>query len=183
MTSGRRSSSAKRPAHLRSTAPDTLDDLSATVVPFQPHRHERRSAHLPLALTPLIGREQDIAAVDRALGESRLVTLVGPGGVGKTSLALEAARGQQAAHVVGAWLVDLSAVADPAMVPRAVSSVLSIQERPHRPPIETLVEALHHQDMLLVLDNCEHLIDACARKTGIENRASAMAFALRQGLV
>ncbi len=118
--------------------------------------------NLPAALTSFIGRERELARVGRAVDSSRLVTLVGPGGVGKSRLALEAARLRLPHHADGIWLVDLAPLADPMLVPRATASVLGIVEGPRRPLAAALERVLRERDLLLVLDNCEHLIEACA---------------------
>ena len=92
----------------------------------------------------------------------RLLTLTGPGGVGKTRLALAVAAGVLPAYRDGVWLVELAALADPALVPQAVAAGLGVREEPGRAPLETLAEAIGGRRVLLVLDNCEHLLDACA---------------------
>ena len=122
-----------------------------------PPRH-----NLPAQITSLVGREQDVADVDRLLSAARLVTLTGPGGIGKTRLALEVATGAAARFRDGAWLVELAALADAALVPQAVATALGVREETDRPLAATLAEALGARQALLLLDNCEHLIEACA---------------------
>jgi non-specific serine/threonine protein kinase len=100
--------------------------------------------------------------VGRLLATTRLLTLVGAPGVGKTRLALQLAGQALDAFADGVWLVELAPLADPALVPQAVATVLGVQERPGRPLLVTLAEALRTQQALLVLDNCEHLVGACA---------------------
>ena len=119
--------------------------------------------NLPLPLTSFVGRERELAAVHEALAAHRLVTLTGPGGVGKTRLALQAAAAGLEAFPDGAWLVDLAPLADAALVPLTVLAALGVRERPGRPHLATLTEHLRARRLLLVLDNCEHLLDACAR--------------------
>jgi predicted ATPase/DNA-binding CsgD family transcriptional regulator len=121
---------------------------------------------VPLALNRLIGRDRDVSAIHAALDGHRLVTLVGTGGIGKTRLALEIAQALQASYADGARLVELAALADESLVPLAVANALGVRERPDLPLPETLAEALRASRMLLVLDNCEHLIDACAALAG-----------------
>jgi predicted ATPase/DNA-binding XRE family transcriptional regulator len=131
----------------------------------------RRPHNLPLQLTSFVGREDDLAGLAALLGDpasgARLVTLTGPGGVGKTRLALEAAAGLVASdgapYSDGVWLVELASLADPALVPQAVAAVFGVREARGRPLAATLGEALRPGRLLLVLDNCEHLVVACAR--------------------
>ena len=118
---------------------------------------------LPVPLSSFVGRERELGAVVALLGAHRLVTLTGPGGVGKTRLALRAAADARAAAPDGVWLAELAALADPALVPQAVAAALGVREAPGRPLLATLTDALRPRRLLLVLDNCEHLVDACAR--------------------
>jgi predicted ATPase/DNA-binding CsgD family transcriptional regulator len=125
------------------------------------------STNLPERRSALIGRERDVAAVrDLVLGsEGRLVTLTGAGGAGKTSLALEVARDSAPAaeFADGAWLVELAPLADPQLVPQAVATALGVQTGASHSPEQALVAWLRARQLLLLLDNCEHLVDACAR--------------------
>lgn len=121
-----------------------------------------RRSNLPNALSSFIGREQDVADVAALLADRRLVTLTGPGGTGKTRLALEVAHRRAATGVEGTWLVELAALTDPAALAQTVGSALGISTEGSDQPAEALVAALHGQTALLVLDNCEHLVDACA---------------------
>ena len=141
--------------------------LAAAPATWAPRDAGHGAGHnLPLQLTSFVGRERELAAVGGLLGTARLLTLTGPGGVGKTRLALEAAAGARATHPQGVWLVELAALADPALVPQAVAAVLGVREEPGRPLLATLADALRPRTLLLVLDNCEHLLDACARLAG-----------------
>jgi predicted ATPase len=117
--------------------------------------------NLPVAFSSFIGREHEIAEIQRLITSHRLLTLTGVGGCGKTRLAIESAT--QLAPLFGrrVWLVDLSALVEPALVPQAIASTLGIFEEPGVPLITTLVTTLAPYQTLLVLDNCEHLIDAC----------------------
>ena len=134
--------------------------LSATrVMPIA----EATPAHnLPLQFTSFIGRLQEIADVRRELARCRLVTLTGPGGVGKTRLALRAAEEEVGAFRDGIWFVDLAAVQDEALVPDAVARALAMRERPTEALIATLHNAIGQRHLLLILDNCEHLVAGCA---------------------
>ncbi len=136
--------------------------------------HERPRTNLHARLTSFIGREEEISRVAKLLEVQRLVTLTGPGGAGKTRLAVEAAE-----HLIdrmpgGVWVTELAPVGDPAEVPQALLSALGLRERSllsnvrgvppaGAEPIERIVTALAGERLLIVLDNCEHLIDACAR--------------------
>ncbi|HEY7068290.1 MAG TPA: LuxR C-terminal-related transcriptional regulator, partial [Chloroflexota bacterium] len=118
--------------------------------------------NLPLQLTSFVGREQSIAEVGQLLATTRLLTLTGAPGVGKTRLALQLADEAREAYAQGVWLVELAPLADPALVPQAVAAVLGVHEHPGRPLAASLAEALRAQQVLLVLDNCEHLVAPCA---------------------
>ena len=114
------------------------------------------------ATTSLIGRESDVAEVERALRAHRLVTLTGVGGVGKTRLALEVATRLADEFADGVWFFDLAAVADPAAVPDAVAAVLGITQQPGKTVTESVAAALQGRIRLLVIDNCEHVLEAAA---------------------
>jgi len=114
-------------------------------------------------LTSFVGRRSELARVRRLVGESPMVTFTGLGGVGKTRLALEVVEGLADDFVDGVWHVDLSPVSDEAMVPDAVAKALGVLERPPEPITDTLVEYLAPREALLVLDNCEHVVDAVTK--------------------
>ena len=118
--------------------------------------------NLPLQLTSFVGREDEVREIRRLVGSHRLVTLTGPGGVGKTRLALEVASSFDATYPDGVWLVELGSLADPALVPQAIATTLGIHEQLQRSVLETLVDALQSRELLIVLDNCEHLVQASA---------------------
>jgi predicted ATPase/DNA-binding CsgD family transcriptional regulator len=117
----------------------------------------------PAALTSFIGREEAVRDVARLLEECRLVTVTGPGGMGKTRLAGQVARQVAARFDDGAWLAELAPVRDPAQVAAVVAAALRIPERPGTPLADTLARALAGQHLLLVLDNCEHMLGAVAQ--------------------
>jgi non-specific serine/threonine protein kinase len=118
--------------------------------------------NLPVQLTPFIGRAQAVEAVRQLLRRNRLVTLTGAGGVGKTRLALEVAQTLRDDFADGAWLVEFAPLADPAQVAQAVVDIFGLQLRPGAKPLVALTTFLKDQHPLLLLDNCEHLIGACA---------------------
>ena len=119
------------------------------------------AAPLPAPLTSFVGREQEVAQVEDLVSHARLVTLTGAGGSGKTRLALETAM-RAGATVDGVWMVELAGLTDPTLVSSAVASVLGLREEPERPAETIIVEALGERDCLLVVDNCEHVLQAAA---------------------
>ena len=118
--------------------------------------------NLPQQLTSFIGRSAEMTQVRGLLDGARLITLTGAGGCGKTRLALHVAADLLEEFPDGVWWVDLAPVADAAVVPQAVASPMSIREVVGEAPTETLVRALGEQRVLIILDNCEHLVDACS---------------------
>jgi predicted ATPase len=124
--------------------------------------------NLPERLTSFVGRELELSEVGKLVEQHRLVTITGPGGAGKTSLAVELARQLGDGWPDGVWLVELAALRDPGLVPEAVIAALGIGEEPGvasgppAAPVERLAEFLRDKGLLLVLDNCEHLAGACA---------------------
>lgn len=116
--------------------------------------------NLPVPLASFIGREREMAELKRLVRRARLVTLTGPGGVGKTRLALEVATDLSSTFADGVWWVDLAPLAEPALVGQTLAAVLGIQVQVARPLLATLTDALRKKKTLLILDNCEHLIAA-----------------------
>jgi predicted ATPase/DNA-binding CsgD family transcriptional regulator len=122
----------------------------------------RPAGNVPASTTAFIGRARELAQIRQMLSVSRLVTLTGVGGVGKTRLAVRIAGEAWRAFPDGAWLVDLAALDDPALVAQTVASVLGVRDQSARWPVAVLSDHLCDRNLLLVLDNCEHLLDACA---------------------
>jgi len=118
--------------------------------------------NLPVRLTSFIGREAEIAGLKELLPENRLVTLIGAGGVGKTRLALQVAADLLDEHPDGVWWVDLARITDAGLVPSAVAAPLAVKEVPRQPLVETLKNDLRAKRTLILLDNCEHVVAACA---------------------
>jgi predicted ATPase/class 3 adenylate cyclase/Tfp pilus assembly protein PilF len=119
--------------------------------------------NLPIQLTSFIGREREMREVKALLTQTRLLTLTGSGGCGKTRLALQVAADLLEDYPDGVWFIDLSVLTDPALVPGTVVATLGIHEEPGRAALTTLAEALKPRTLLLILDNCEHLVGACAQ--------------------
>jgi len=139
-----------------------LAAAAADILAAEAHGRRTRPARTPLPapLTSFVGREQETADLARALDEHRLVTAVGPGGVGKTRLAIHVAHEVRDRYEDGVWYVDLVPVTDPASVPAAVSAALDLGESQGRSPEEVLAGWLATRHALLVIDNCEHLLEA-----------------------
>ena len=130
---------------------------------FPPLRSlEATPNNLPRQVTSFIGREHELAEVGSLLRKSRLLTLLGAGGLGKTRLSLQVAAEAMDDYPDGVWFVELAPLADARLVPQAVASVLGVKEEAGRPVLEAVVKHVGDRQLLLILDNCEHLVDACA---------------------
>ncbi len=129
-------------------------------------RSPRRPGNLPAEATSFIGRRHELAEARKKLATARLVSLVGPGGVGKTRLAVRAATDLGRGFADGAWLVELAELHDPALVGDAVSAALDLRVQAAADPLAVLQSFLRDKELLLVLDNCEHLLEAAARLAG-----------------
>jgi class 3 adenylate cyclase len=119
--------------------------------------------NLPLQLTSFIGREKELADVNRLLTNTHLLTLSGPGGTGKTRLSLQAATDLLETFSHGVWLVELAPISDPSLVASTTAAALNLPAEVHRPAVDMLCDYLREKELLMVLDNCEHLVGACAR--------------------
>ena len=139
------------PAHPADSPPEEPSDASAH--------------NLPAPRTSFVGREREMVEVKRKLAMTSLLTLIGTGGSGKTRLTLEVARDLIGAYPDGVWLVELAPLSEGALVPQVVATTLRVQEQPGRPLLESLIDALGDKQMLVILDNCEHLIESAARLT------------------
>ena len=120
------------------------------------------AGNLPAEPNSFVGRERDLAELGLLLTDVRVLTLCGPGGIGKTRLGLRLAAQLAAGFADGAWLAELADLTDPGLVDRRVAATLGVRDEPDRPLPDTLAEALRSRELLLVLDTCEHLVDACA---------------------
>ena len=120
-------------------------------------------AHLPEEPNSFVGRERELAELSQLLGRTRLLTLSGPGGIGKTRLALRVLAGAGEEFPDGTWFVELADLGQPDLVASRIAAVLGVSEEAGRPLLDTLAEALRPRRLLLALDNCEHLIEACAQ--------------------
>lgn len=119
--------------------------------------------NLPTQLTSFVGREKELADVEKLLPDAHMLTLIGPGGTGKTRLSIQAASEMLDQYPDGVWLVELAPILDPLLVPRTTAIAIGLRDEPQRPVIDMLCDYLHEKKMLIILDNCEHLVDACAR--------------------
>ena len=165
------------PAHvaLRDLGPHRLRDLGRSEHIFQVAAPDLPSAfpalespeavpnNLPRQLTSFVGRGHEIAEVKRLLAGTHLVTVTGPGGSGKTRLSLEIATDLLAGYSDGVWLLELAPVVDPMLGAQMLATMLGVREEAGRPLLATLIDHLRSKRALLLFDNCEHLIDACAR--------------------
>jgi non-specific serine/threonine protein kinase len=129
----------------------------------RPTRVERPKHNVPRSLTSFIGREQALSELGEVLATAPLLTLVGAGGVGKTRLAHELVRTQPVSDADGSWLIELAGLADPALVPGAVAAAVGLRDFHSRNTTDTLTDYLRPKQLLLVLDNCEHVVAACAQ--------------------
>jgi len=118
--------------------------------------------NLPAEVSSFVGRARELTRVKQLLQETRLLSLTGTGGAGKTRLALHTAVELVDSYPDGVWLVELGSLQEPTLVPLVVASALGVWEEPRTPLMTTLTEYLRPKQLLLVLDNCEHLLDACA---------------------
>jgi len=119
--------------------------------------------NLPEPLTSFIGREKELVDVINLITKHRLVTLIGPGGVGKTRLSLKIGEQLIENYDDGVWLVEFASILDPLLVPHTTAIAIGLRDEPQRPVIDMLSDYLHGKSMLIILDNCEHLLDACAQ--------------------
>jgi non-specific serine/threonine protein kinase len=167
---------AKEPAERFETA-DAFAEALGVASPLAPVARAaattKRAGNLPHPMTRFVGREREIDDVRAWLSKARLVTLVGPGGIGKTRLALETAARVVDEYEDGVWLVELAPLADPALLAGAVAQTLGVRDEAGRSEAESIEGWLRGKRALLVLDNCEHLVAACADLTARLLRASA----------
>ncbi len=139
------------------------EDLPAAFPPLRPLDNPGLLNNLPAQVSSFIGREVELAEVRRLVSGSRLVTLTGSGGAGKTRIGLQVAAGLTGGAGEGVWFADLAPVGDADLVAVTVADVLGVRLEPGRPVLEALVEAVGGRSLLVVLDNCEHLVGACAK--------------------
>ena len=139
------------------------DGLRTAFPPLRSLDNPKLLNNLPPQVSSFIGREAELAVVRDLVATCRLVTLTGPGGVGKTRLGLQVAAELLDGSGDGVWFADLAPLQDPDLVAVTVAGVLGIPESPGRPAIDALAEAVGQRSLLVMLDNCEHLIDACAK--------------------
>jgi predicted ATPase/DNA-binding CsgD family transcriptional regulator/Tfp pilus assembly protein PilF len=138
-------------------------DPAVTVLSTRHTARGTAAGNLPDGRTSFVGRDRELEELRRALGEARILTLTGAGGCGKTRLAIEAARHVQGDYPDGAWLAELAPVSEGAQVPSTVAASLGVREDPGRSFVDVIAESLRGKRLLLVLDNCEHILDAASR--------------------
>ncbi len=126
-------------------------------------RPTRRKGNLPAEATSFVGRRREIAELRKKLTTARLVSLVGPGGVGKTRLAIRGATDLARGFAAGAWMVELAEVRDPDLVPNALLAALDLRDQTATEPLDLLLSYLQDKQLLLVIDNCEHLLGAASK--------------------
>jgi class 3 adenylate cyclase len=119
--------------------------------------------NLPSQVTSFIGREREMREANQLFSSTRLLTFIGPGGTGKTRLSLQVAAEQLSEFNDGVWLVELAALADPALLLQTIASVFNLRVQMGMPLQEIVFDYLRSKHLLLILDNCEHLIEACAQ--------------------
>ena len=164
-------------ATLRDLGPHRLKDLGrpervfqleargieSNLAPLRSLDNPELPNNLPTLLSSFVGREHEVEEVRSLIGASRLVTLTGSGGSGKTRLAVQTAAELLDGKGEGVWLIELACVADEEQVPGAIASVLGMKESGEATALECVVDALAEQDVLLILDNCEHVVGTCAK--------------------
>jgi non-specific serine/threonine protein kinase len=137
----------------------TLEETGAGTVAFV------RNGNLPSPITSFVGRERQLAEVTTLLSRSRIVTLTGVGGIGKTRLSLQVAAAVRNQYRDGVWLVELASIRDGSLVPKTVAQALGVREEGGKTLTRTLCNHFENRHVLVVLDNCEHLLEACAQLT------------------
>jgi predicted ATPase/DNA-binding SARP family transcriptional activator/DNA-binding CsgD family transcriptional regulator len=140
-----------------------LPSAPPSALPQEEEPSDAGRHNLPARRTSFVGREREMVEVKRTLSMTRLLTLTGAGGSGKTRLALEVARDLISSYTDGVWLVELAPLSEPGLVAQEVAGALEVPERPGEPLIDTLVDILSDKELLLVLDNCEHVVEAAAQ--------------------
>jgi len=146
--------------------PEHLYQLTASELPseFPALKTQKMINHnLPVKLTSFIGRERELAEIKAKIADARLLTLIGPGGTGKTRLSIQLGGELLAQFPDGIWMIELAPVSDPALITQTIAFVFGLRESPDRPLIDLIIDYLRVKKMLVILDNCEHLIDDCAK--------------------
>jgi len=156
-------SAATREAYEQALKLDVQVAAHAHVVMPSQAQVQPANTNLPVQLTSFVGREAEMAEVRDLLQTTRLLTLSGPGGTGKTRLALEVATKLLDDYPNGVWLVELAPLADPTLVTQTLAATLGVREQPGRPILDALLDYVRTKTLVLILDNCEHLIETCAQ--------------------
>src|SRR5438128_4226346 len=148
--------------HLLTATGEPATPQKPTLLKRTPPQETPLRSNLPVPITSFIGRGGELEAVRQCLTAARMVTLIGPGGVGKTRLALRVAEAALEDYPDGVWLAELAPLVDTTLVPHVVAAALGVREQAGVSVVHSLKQALHLQRILLVLDNCEHLAQTCA---------------------
>jgi predicted ATPase/DNA-binding XRE family transcriptional regulator len=141
----------------------SIDRLNLNPTLTTPFPTREQITNLPVPFTSFIGREKEQEEIINLIGKNRLVTLAGAGGIGKTSLAIQAGYKLRNEFPNGIWFIALDSLSDPALVSQTVASLFDIQQAPDRPFTEILTNVLREKTALLILDNCEHLLNGCSQ--------------------
>jgi predicted ATPase/class 3 adenylate cyclase len=147
-----------RPEHIYQLVIPNLPVDFPPLKTLDAHRH-----NLPAQTTSFIGREKEMAEIKQALEKHRLVTLTGSGGTGKTRLSLQVAAGLVEQYPDGVWFIELAPLTDPDLIPQTMLSVLGVSKQQGKSALQSLTDHVHDKKLLFILDNCEHLIEACAK--------------------
>jgi predicted ATPase/class 3 adenylate cyclase len=148
------------------TAPERVSQLFVPDLPADFPKLKSLSVldnNLPLQLTSLVGRDADIVEIKALLGTGRLVTLIGSGGVGKTRCGLQVAAEMLDGFADGVWFVDLAPLSNPSLVPNVIASIFDVQEQPDQTMLASLITHLKNKQLMLLIDNCEHLIHEASK--------------------
>lgn len=153
-------STGREPSPADGSTPPQLTSIASS-----PTSQPLFQTNLPVVLTSFVGRERELAEVPTLLTSHRLLTLTGAGGIGKTRIALELGSRLLQSFDDGIWFVQLASITDPMLVEQSIAEILAVREQPPEPLLDTIIDSLRAKDLLIILDNCEHLIQRAAEVT------------------